>query len=740
MKKRSMILPAAGAFLVLLLITILWIQKGRSGEEAFSEEYVLARELPAFLSFTYYDTKEWEEQLKGTVRGRLSYRELSELLKKLGVEEYVSYEREAGFRSVPRQVFFQVYEQILDLLDPDAGVSVRELVFLDVEEREGQLLTQEGYFPVEGGRFYIRPYDMYRVYMLDGKVLGVKEALDTPVLWENVFIHSAGEKAAQVLFEKELFSVSVPSLAEHITDTVCDIEFLDNAVSAIYKKEETIRGTVLSYDEKQIEIEGYGALPHDGALRIYKTYGTVEQLDSSKLIIGNLTADFVVAKGQVCGIILMEPAHMEQIRVLLLNGESPYYSELYVKADQELTASFGDTVTRIPAGTAVKASDYWTEGAEGYLRLSVAAEEGNLFLVGENQEPVSLGYQGAMEIRRFEEGYSVVNELPLETYLYAVVPSEMPASYEREALRAQAVCARSYACIQLGSAEYAKFAANVDDSTNYQVYNKQPRAEQSTLAVQDTVGEVLKNEGALAEAYYYSTSCGFSQNMDVWKLQPESFGYLKSVSLMVDGSTPDISTEEAFAAFIKSKDYKAYDSDAAYYRWQARLKPSESLEAMEAAAKERQKVNPSNVQCFGPGGGEAPLDFGILGAVTGFVPRERSAGGVLTKLEITCEQGSILVSTEYNIRKILMAAAVSVTDQNDRAITALNLLPSAAFTAVPGEDGFLLYGGGYGHGIGLSQNGANGMAKAGLTYVDILQKFYQNITIENIYNSPEAAQ
>ena len=64
----------------------------------------------------------------------------------------------------------------------------------------------------------------------------------------------------------------------------------------------------------------------------------------------------------------------------------------------------------------------------------------------------------------------------------------------------------------------------------------------------------------------------------------------------------------------------------------------------------------------------------------------------------------------------------------------MRLLPSACFAIVPEGQSYVLHGGGYGHGIGMSQNGANGMAEAGMNYVDILMKFYQNITIENIYN------
>ena len=64
----------------------------------------------------------------------------------------------------------------------------------------------------------------------------------------------------------------------------------------------------------------------------------------------------------------------------------------------------------------------------------------------------------------------------------------------------------------------------------------------------------------------------------------------------------------------------------------------------------------------------------------------------------------------------------------------MKLLPSAYFALTPIEQGYLLQGGGYGHGIGMSQNGSNGMAKAGMNYMEILMKFYQGITIENIYN------
>lgn len=74
-------------------------------------------------------------------------------------------------------------------------------------------------------------------------------------------------------------------------------------------------------------------------------------------------------------------------------------------------------------------------------------------------------YSGRLEISREDDGLVLVNELYLEDYLKHVVPSEMPVSYEKEALKAQAVCARTYAYRQIQGNSYKEYGAHVDDST-----------------------------------------------------------------------------------------------------------------------------------------------------------------------------------------------------------------------------------------------------------------------------------
>ena len=734
-------------FLILAFL-VTWFVRLVSSEQViteYSDEYVALAELPSQLSFTYFGEEEWEGKLKELFHkkrldGKLTYGKLEALLEQLSVGEYITYENSFFWKAVPRAQWDEIYGQALDLLDASEQVAAVNLVFLpeDGADATQGRLTQEGYYQVADGVNYFGQYDMFRVYVLDGRVIGISGECAEELTLENTFIHKAQEGKAEILYEGQKISLDIAGLDEDITDTICDIKWKDRKVTGIYKKEDKITGSILSFGEGKIEISGYGTLDYNGRLKIYKTYGTVEELDESKLVIGNLKADFVVAKKQVCGVILQEPATIENIRVLLLNGEGGDYHEnpiLVMDADGTVTA--GDNGKPVQAGQPVKPADLLGEGVD-YVKLEPEDEGGRIYFSGEAGEHISLGYRGTLEVRKYPEGYGVVNELPLEQYLYGVVPSEMPATYERDALCTQAVCARSYACIQLMRGDYAALGAHVNDSTSYQVYNKQAEDEKTNLAVEDTVGEVIKYQGEIAEAYFFSTSCGYSGGIDVWNEEPqEAQGYLQGISLLSDGSEPDIANEEKFEEFIKNQEIEAYDSDSAYFRWTAKLSLKEKAKEVNAVIASRFEANAGNVRITKADGTDGvAADLGGFGAPQQIAVEQRCAGGAVRQLKISYEKGSVTLYSEYNVRSVLGAAVSEVMDKNGQPVD-MALLPSAYCSIIPVEEGFAVYGGGYGHGIGMGQNAANGMAKAGMNYVDILMKFYHDIDIENIYNEDE---
>ena len=121
-----------------------------------------------------------------------------------------------------------------------------------------------------------------------------------------------------------------------------------------------------------------------------------------------------------------------------------------------------------------------------------------------------------MILRKKGGGIVLINELPVEDYVRYVLPSEMPSSFNREALKAQAVCARTFAYRQMKSDDYAEYGANLDNTTAYQVYHGAEPTKATNQAVRDTQGMVLTSEGELIDCYYYSTSAGYGENLEGW--------------------------------------------------------------------------------------------------------------------------------------------------------------------------------------------------------------------------------
>lgn len=111
----------------------------------------------------------------------------------------------------------------------------------------------------------------------------------------------------------------------------------------------------------------------------------------------------------------------------------------------------------------------------------------------------------------------VINFVRIEDYLKQVVPSEMPKSFNIEALKAQAVAARTYALSDFLKGRYARDGFHVKDTTESQMYNNQKENERATQAINTTKGKVLLFENKPIDAKYFSTSSGFTESAKyVW--------------------------------------------------------------------------------------------------------------------------------------------------------------------------------------------------------------------------------
>ncbi|HEV8263825.1 MAG TPA: SpoIID/LytB domain-containing protein [Gemmatimonadales bacterium] len=332
-------------------------------------------------------------------------------------------------------------------------------------------------------------------------------------------------------------------------------------------------------------------------------------------------------------------------------------------------------------------------------------------------------YRGTAEVRFNASRTRLVgvNELPIEQYLYGVVPRELPPNPygQPEAQKAQAVAARTFARrrMQFCGASRCGHGYHVVPTTSDQVYGgfTAERAV-SSAAVDGTRGLVATYGGALIETLYSSTSGGWTANSgDVFLSQ---LPYLVGVPDHERGEAlrrvPSLEVFKRHANPTNLRNHANGDFEAdwsIYHRWYVDWTPEEM----------RQVVGRVQSATF--------IDPGAVYAIN--VVR-RSSSARAYEVEFVTERRGTLRATKDAIRSALRY----VTYTSGGAMV-LNSLRSTLVYLEPIIDpktdtivGWQAWGGGWGHGTGMSQTGAAGMAERGRTFEEILGHYYQGVALE----------
>ncbi len=356
----------------------------------------------------------------------------------------------------------------------------------------------------------------------------------------------------------------------------------------------------------------------------------------------------------------------------------------------------------------------------------------------ESTEPVATvenPYRGTLEFVATKDGYVVINELPVEEYLYSVVPSEMPASYPLEALKAQAVCARTYAYLHILIPGYPEWNAHVDDTTAYQVYHSVAEQDSTTKAVNETEGMILMAPDGLspAQTYYYSTSWGYGSDAHVWRTKySDCYPYIKSKHINKLNSDKVISEEE-FEACIKTVNEDDYEASEPWYRWQYQVEQIDS-DRMIKVLQQRYAANEKLILTL-KGNDFVSQPIRETDRVIDLRIEKREAGGAADELLIITVKNVYKVITEMNIRYVLNDGCSLVKRQDGSDVKMNSLLPSGFFVLENTYErgcisGYKILGGGYGHGAGMSQNAAKAMAMEGMSAEEILDFFFEDCTVK----------
>ena len=616
-------------------------------------------------------------------------------------------------QAFPEEDWWQLYGSILKETDPEGKVEEMEAVLYGTPSNLDQAESWTAYTTAGNFGFQGLALDAFldceiRFLARSGEMI-TSSLVSRNVVYENVWLAESDGRHFKAYLGTAYreFPVSAKLGGEDgMAGNLADLHMEDGKLVKITMKRDRLSGKVLSVTEDAIEIEGYGEIPLAPNFHVYKVYGDFKVLNASDILVGYNLQEFVAADGKLCAALLEREFDAKTIRVLLMDTgfKSVFHASadlvLGSGADLEYENAKGKMVgERLEAGTqlAVGPDSPYLE----FGRMIITPDEPEAITIRSIERsqgtPV---YSGSLEIKGTPEGLVLVNDLFLEDYLTKVVPSEMPPSYEKEALKAQAVCARTYAYRQIQGNTYSQYGAHVDDSTNFQVYNNTSANDKSTQAVKETYGKMLFYEDKPIEAFYFSTSCGRTADAGVWGTDSGKYPYLRAVEVKEGGKSLGKEDNDGFESYIKREDVIAYDTSYPMFRWQTDL-PADVASAQISGA----------------------------GQIQDMTVTDRGPGGIAGELTVTGTDGTVTIKGQSAIRSALGNPSLIITKKDGGTMTGSATLPSA-FIAIEkrtGEDGslsFHIYGGGFGHGVGMSQNGAQGMAKTGKGYKQILDFFY----------------
>ncbi len=387
------------------------------------------------------------------------------------------------------------------------------------------------------------------------------------------------------------------------------------------------------------------------------------------------------------------------------------------------SGSPGDFVLRDGSGKKI---------AELHGPVRVIMQGGGYFKVKPAYRRDHYKYRGVLELRKDTNVY-VINELPLETYLYGI--GEMQSWFNSEALKAQAVVSRSFAWASFG--KMRRYHYDVYDNVYDQNYVGVDKEFQSAWksAVDATAGQVLKMDGKVIRAYFHSTCGGHTlSSQEVWG------GYRKFAQAKSD-------------RYLSGGVWKGYDDGSPYARRVNGDKPityAWLVDLIDATIYVKSKGVASwavdQVACLASNrcyGNLSRFGFGKIKNILGNSSIEKKVGHITNIVQIY-NDGRTTTGKDSKYTKILKIIGDKGTYTLDARVFKLvynvrspgrDYIGSSLYDVVKAsENDWKFYTRGLGHRVGMCQWGAQGRAKAGQSYVAILKYYYNNPSIGKVPN------
>ncbi len=486
---------------------------------------------------------------------------------------------------------------------------------------------------------------------------------------------------------------------------------------------------------------------------------TLENSSIDKLLIGMNNVYVRAKNNKIEQIIIDGDPVFSRIRVAIRNSianiadiNTLYHTSITIRIPDATVIKTYDGKTKYET-TANTTLTFTTDGEKVcYWTGNVLTKfDSRVIIEGRNEEmsvtSISRGvgipsYAGNLELSVVGGKLLLTNDIEMEDYLLKVVPSEMPSSWNMEALKAQAISARTYAYREIINRKFPEYGYVVDDSESSQVYNNQNKAARSTQAIQETVGETMFNNGEVIVAYYYSGTSGLTGNgNEVWIEDHviDEIPYL--IGRNLTSMTVDTSDENSVLSFFKQIKMTSPGGKSSNHRWATGFTKKQLQTTLNANLPNMTKTYPTAYPQLIDGEWKVQAFPADIGEIQNIFVSERGTSGVVVSLTIEAANVTFKIINQYNIRftirpkdagtTVTTSSATSDKTSYSNSSTNDSILKSGYFALEWVGNTLYFYGGGSGHGVGMCQYSANYYAAEGYTAKQILNTFYTNITFEN---------
>ncbi|HWP79163.1 MAG TPA: SpoIID/LytB domain-containing protein [Candidatus Acidoferrum sp.] len=333
---------------------------------------------------------------------------------------------------------------------------------------------------------------------------------------------------------------------------------------------------------------------------------------------------------------------------------------------------------------------------------------------GETLKNGQFYYRGAFEFQRDGGGVTLVNVVEMSDYLKGVLPYEMSGTWPLEALKAQALCARTYAISSKG--KHAKLGYDLCNTDNCQVYYGTARETDVVVqAVEETAGEIITYGGKPISTYYFSSSGGYTESaQNAWG------GTTAPYCQAVEDTYEDPNVITHYSTTLTLDDLTKFaDSVGA------------NIGAVTDFYVSEYTVPAHNVYAVTFVGTKGSYTVSKTDNVRIKLNKYvRSARfDIFPAIELFVNAGTVLDVSPASAYVITGTGDVAQMDVGVRDIT---LLTAAGLEKVPADGGtYTIAGAGLGHNVGMSQYGAKSMAEQGFSYSDIIYHYFTDIEIQS---------